>query len=163
AVKYAEPKATASREPGGALPNRTPELGLAAADLESDPKDACRRMYDEVSRSLDAGPFGEFSYFLNYGYVPDLHPSHARAAVPEHSLNRNSVRLVLELIGSCAVDGRRILDVGCGRGAIPHVLTSFFEPAGVVGLDLSPVAIAFCRRTHRDPRLRFAVGDAERL
>lgn len=137
---------------------------LAEISLEDqDPKVLCRQAYDTVSRQLDTGPFGEFSYFLNYGYVSDLGAEFAQVRVPDQYLNRNSVKLVLELIGDFRVAGRTILDIGCGRGAIPHVLTTFFEPARVIGLDLSPVAVAFCRRTHRDTRLRFLVGDAEEL
>jgi SAM-dependent methyltransferase len=141
----------------------TQGLSIATGVGEEDIKTACRRTYDEINYQLDAGMFGEFSFFLNYGYVPDLSPQFAAVSVPDHYLNRNSVRLVLELIGDCSVDAQRVLDVGCGRGAIPHVLTQFFLPASVVGLDLSPAAISFCRRAHRDPRLRFEVGDSENL
>jgi phthiocerol/phenolphthiocerol synthesis type-I polyketide synthase E len=141
----------------------TPQPSMAIVEGEEDMKTTCRRMYDEINYQLDAGVFGEFAFFLNYGYVPALSPQFAVVAVPDHYLNGNSVRLVLELIGDCPLDGRRVLDVGCGRGAIPHVLTQFFQPASVVGLDLSPAAISFCRNTHRHPRLRFTVGDSENL
>jgi ubiquinone/menaquinone biosynthesis C-methylase UbiE len=33
----------------------------------------------------------------------------------------------------------------------------------VTGVDLAPEAIAFCRRTHRLPGVRFEVGDSEHL
>lgn len=161
-------KMAAAKRPSPALekPPDPPVAGLSAAMAgaeDQDPKLACRLAYDTVSRQLDSGPFGEFSFFLNYGYVPDLSPQFARVAVPEHYINKNSVRLVLELIGDCPTGGRSVLDVGCGRGAIAHVLTAFCQPARVAGLDLSPVAIGFCRKTHRDPRIRFLVGDAENL
>jgi phthiocerol/phenolphthiocerol synthesis type-I polyketide synthase E len=122
-----------------------------------------KHFYDAVSTQLDATMFGEFSHFLNYGYVADLSPQHSRVELPKHYFNRNSVKLVLELIGDCPLAGRRVLDVGCGRGGTAHALTTFFSPATVVGLDLSPVAVAFCRRVHRDSRLRFADGDAEQM
>lgn len=131
--------------------------------MDQDPKIACRHAYDAISLQLDSGLFGEFSFFLNYGYVPDLNQQFARCPVPDHYLNRNSVKLVLELIGDCPIDGLSVLDVGCGRGAVVHVLTTFCRPAQVTGLDLSPIAIGFCRKTHRDPRIRFLVGDAENL
>jgi phthiocerol/phenolphthiocerol synthesis type-I polyketide synthase E len=35
--------------------------------------------------------------------------------------------------------------------------------ADATGMDLSPEAVAFCRRVHRHPRTRFEVGDAEHL
>ena len=120
-----------------------------------------RRFYNAVSAQLDSSLIGTFSYFLNYGYVADLSPQYSAVDLPEHYLNRNSVKLVLELIGDCEVNGRRILDVGCGRGGTAHVLTTFFRPASVTGLDLASAAIAFCRKAH--PGLRFEEGDAENL
>jgi SAM-dependent methyltransferase len=121
------------------------------------------RFYNAVTAQLDSSMFGEFSYFLNYGYLADLAPQRSVLELPEHCINRNSVKLVFELIGDCLVSGRRVLDVGCGRGGTADVLTKFFSPAAVVGLDLSPAAVAFCRRAHRDSRIRFEQGDAENL
>jgi phthiocerol/phenolphthiocerol synthesis type-I polyketide synthase E len=145
-----------------------PRLLRAALDQAppvplSSAKEECRRFYDAVTRQLDSTMFGQFSYFLNYGYRPDDHPSHAVIDVPEHYINKNSVRLVLELIGDCPLTGRRVLDVGCGRGGTVHIIATMFNPETVIGLDLSPAAIAFCRDTHRDPRMSFFEGDAERL
>ena len=78
-------------------------------------------------------------------------------------MNRNSVKLALEVIGTHPIDGTSVLDVGCGRGGTARTLVEFFEPASVTGLDLSGAAIAFCRKTHTDPRLTFVQGDAETL
>ena len=122
-----------------------------------------RRFYDAVTNQLDTTIFGQFSFFLNYGYRPDHHPHHAVVEVPEHYINKNSVRLVLELIGDCPLDGRRVLDVGCGRGGTVHVVKTMFDARSITGLDLSPQAIAFCRRTHADPKVSFFEGDAEQL
>jgi len=122
-----------------------------------------RRFYNNVSKQLDSGPFGEFSYFLNYGYVPNLSPTESAIHLPSHYLNKNSVRLVLELVGKDSIDGRRVLDIGCGRGGTVHVLSTFFKPASVTGLDLSTEAIAFCRRVHKETNVYFQEGDAEAL
>jgi ubiquinone/menaquinone biosynthesis C-methylase UbiE len=122
-----------------------------------------RRFYDAVTRQLDSTVFGQFSFFLNYGYRPDHHPSHASVEVPEHYINKNSVRLVLELIGDCSLTGCRVLDVGCGRGGTVHVVKTMFAADMITGLDLSPEAIRFCRRAHADPRVSFFEGDAEKL
>jgi ubiquinone/menaquinone biosynthesis C-methylase UbiE len=35
--------------------------------------------------------------------------------------------------------------------------------ARATGVDLSPEAVAFCQRAHRNPSVRFEVGDAEHL
>ncbi len=146
------------------------ELDASALDLAVDDgldgeqtKATYRRFYDAVTRQLDATDVGEASFFLNWGYAPNRHPQHAVVELPQHYLNKNSVKLVLELIGDCPVDGRRVLDVGCGRGGIVWTLQKFFEPASIVGIDLSPDAIAFCTRTHKLRGVSFCQGDAERL
>ena len=55
-----------------------------------------------------------------------------------------------------------MLDVGCGRGGTAALIAERFD-ADVTGVDLSPEAIAFCRRMHDSPRMRFEVGDAEHV
>jgi SAM-dependent methyltransferase len=133
----------------------------AAGETAVARKARTRRFYDAISRQLATNEAGDYAYFLNFGY---LGPPHASAvSLPAHYLNKNCVQLVLELIGDCTITGRRVLDVGCGRGGTVHVLRTFFAPASVVGVDLSFRAIAFCRKAQRDPRVRFLNGDAEAL
>ena len=126
-------------------------------------KASYKRFYDSVTTQLDSSPFGQFSYFLNYGYVPDGSPEYAVVALPDHYLNKNSVKLVLELAGDCPIQGKRVLDVGCGRGGTIHTLKTFFAPATLTGLDLSTTAVEFDRKAHRDARTTFHEGDAEHL
>jgi ubiquinone/menaquinone biosynthesis C-methylase UbiE len=59
------------------------------------------------------------------------------------------------------LNGRKVLDVGCGRGGTVALLAETFAAQGT-GVDLSPEAIAFCRSTHRNGTT-FEVGDAEHL
>jgi phthiocerol/phenolphthiocerol synthesis type-I polyketide synthase E len=122
-----------------------------------------RRFYDAVSKQLDSTIFGQFSFFLNYGYRPNHRPAHAVIDVPEHYINKNSVRLVLELVGDYPLAGRRVLDVGCGRGGTVHVIKTMFDAREIAGLDLSPEAVTFCRHAHAASDVRFYVGDAEKL
>jgi phthiocerol/phenolphthiocerol synthesis type-I polyketide synthase E len=158
AAAIAQARAAAQQRPGAPA-----GLSLAFGASPDEVKQGYQRFYDQVSAQLDATVFGEFSFFLNYGYVANLSPQLSRVKLPDHALNKNSVRLVLELIGDCPLDGRRVLDVGCGRGGTVHVIQTFFAPAEVTGLDLSAAAIAFCRRVHRHPGVRFECGDAEHL
>jgi SAM-dependent methyltransferase len=97
------------------------------------------------------------------GYRPNHHPSHAVIEVPEHYINKNSVRLVLELVGDCPIAGCLVLDVGCGRGGTVHVIKTMFCARAITGLDLSHEAIAFCRQAHAGPTVSFFEGDAEKL
>jgi phthiocerol/phenolphthiocerol synthesis type-I polyketide synthase E len=148
-------------------PSVDPEQGIADMGMPEtigSHKAECRQFYDEISRSLDASIFGPFSLFLNFGYVAaGGAPSYSMVQLPDECLNKNSMRLVLEVVGDCDLKDRRILDVGCGRGGTVSVIKQFFEPANVCGLDLAPAAIKFCRSNQRGQNLTFQVGDAERL
>jgi SAM-dependent methyltransferase len=165
AVSTSLPGSPASPGPvpaGGAEPHGRP----LTVELDTSPaavKATYRRFYNAVSDQLDATVFGQFSLFLNYGYVPTLNPQYAKVELPAHYLNKNSVKLVLEVIGDCVLTDCRVLDVGCGRGGTVFVLHQFFAAKTITGLDLSSSAIAFCRAHHRYPEVRFQEGDAERL
>jgi SAM-dependent methyltransferase len=136
-------------------------------DFEGDKlrdQDQVRRFYEAVSTQLDAGPFAEHAKFLNYGYVANDNPQHARFRPSPGRVNRNSIRLVLELIGDAAINPEHeVLDVGCGRGGTSAVLRSHFSPRRVVGLDLARTAVAFCHRTQRGADACFLVASAEDL
>jgi SAM-dependent methyltransferase len=147
---------------GGVLP--APATAVADTD---DPggtaKAGYREFYDDVTRQLERSGAGEASFFLNYGYLSlDAGADEARFEVPSGAFNPSSVRLAFELIGHSDLKGRRVLDVGCGRGGTVALLADRFE-AEAVGVDLSPEAVTFCRRAHQHPSTRFEVGDAEHL
>src|SRR6185295_1315502 len=81
--------------PPAPLPDRKTLQGATLNDVKANYK----RFYDAVNGQLDASVFGPFSFFLNYGYLPNRSPQHAKVQLPDHFMNKNSVRLVLELIG----------------------------------------------------------------
>jgi len=114
-----------------------------------------------VTRRLEQSGMGAASFFLNYGYVSLGEDDEARFEIPAQVFNRNSVRLAFELIGATQLEQRRVLDVGCGRGGTVALLAETFV-ALACGVDLSPEAIAFCRKMH-GRAARFEVGDAEHL
>jgi len=126
-------------------------------------KSGTRKFYNAINKQLDATIFGGYSAFLNYGYAADGSPQISQMELPAQMLNRSSVKLVLELIGDCDLAGKRVLDVGCGRGGTLAVVNQFFRPAFKVGVDLSSAAIASCRAAHRLPNTCFLEGDAEQL
>jgi len=62
----------------------------------------------------------------------------------------------------CRVEhGQRLLDVGCGPGALIAVAADLLGPGAVVGVDPSPSFVAACRQRHADVDVR--VGAAEDL
>lgn len=118
--------------------------------------------YNAITARLDATPAGPWAVFLNYGYC-DGDNDQGAVTVPEHTVDRTSVKLVVELVGDRPLDGCHVLDVGCGRGGTIATLLRYYSPRAVVGVDLSRAAISFCRRSQHDRRARFEVGDAQRL
>ena len=149
--------------PAAAAPAPAPRRTLQHGSTQQlTAKGAVRQFYDVVTEQLDASAFGGVSLFLNYGYVANLNPQCAAVMLPDTMLNKNSVRLVLEVLEDCVGPGTRVLDVGCGRGGTISVIQKFFGARRLVGLDLSGAAVAFCRRTHL-PGAAFLQGDAEHL
>ncbi|MDX1416126.1 MAG: SDR family oxidoreductase, partial [Candidatus Promineifilaceae bacterium] len=156
--------------PSDKRPGKTPAAATslpAVPALEEDNPGAAakaryRDFYDDVTRRLERSGVGEASFFLNYGYISLGNDDEARFEVPEETINANSVRLALELIGSSDLKGQHVLDVGCGRGGTVALMAELFE-ANATGVDLSPEAVAFCRRTHQNEAAQFEVGDAENL
>jgi SAM-dependent methyltransferase/acyl carrier protein len=137
-----------------------PELIGNAPEIAA--KTSYRDFYNDVTRRLEQSGVGAASFFLNYGYVSlDASSDESPFQVPPETFNRNSVCLALELIGSNQLTGKRVLDVGCGRGGTAALLGETFG-AQAIGVDLSPEAITFCRKTHGE-KARFEVGDAEHL
>jgi len=126
-------------------------------------KTSYRLFYDTITRQLDSSAVGAYSYFLNYGYVSNGAREYAIAEPPATAFNLNSIKLVLEVIGDCDLTGRRVLDVGCGRGGTVWTICNYFNAARITGIDISREAIAFNHATHRDPSVAFLEGDAERL
>ena len=57
------------------------------------------------------------------------------------------------------IDGKRILDIGCGSGALAATLSS--EGAKVVGIDIEETAIESARRNA--PLAEFRTGSANQL
>jgi SAM-dependent methyltransferase len=131
--------------------------------LSNTRKDKYRCFYDEANRQLNTSSNLAQTYFLNYGYIAtgDLLAPHSHLA--EKCLEPDSARLALEVIGDCVLDGKNILDVGCGRGGTINLLQRFFSPRSITGVDYSAAAIAFCRDHHGSANIVFQQADAERL
>lgn len=127
-------------------------------------KEKARNFYELINRELDSKLFGTYSIFLNYGYVSDGSLEFSKIDLPKNSLGRNSVKLILEVIGDCDISDSTVLDIGCGRGGNAHTIQKYFPVKEVTGLDLSGKAISFCLENYKtEPHLHFLQGDAENL
>jgi SAM-dependent methyltransferase len=103
------------------------------------------------------------SGFLNYGYG-DEHQPEFEAALPEALRARShSIRLYEHVLEGVPPAGQELLEVGCGRGGGCHYIKDRLDAASVVGVDLSPRAVAFCTYAYGREGLRYVEGDAQDL
>jgi len=100
--------------------------------------------------------------FMNYGYRP-AHGAAALALAPEDEPDRSCIQLYHLVASAVELTGREVLEVGSGRGGGASFVARYHRPSRVVGVDVSPRAVAFCRARHAVPGLSFEVGNAEHL
>ncbi len=60
-------------------------------------------------------------------------------------------------------DGGRILDAGCGTGALSAELLQRAEVAEIVGVDFSEDYVNYARTAIQEPRITFETGDITAL
>lgn len=126
-------------------------------------KTVVRTFYNSLNEHLNKSGFGEYSTFLNWGYVADSNPEFSQIQLPKRCLNKNCLKLILELVGDCDLTDRDILEVGCGRGGNIQALDRFFAAKSFTGLDITPASIAFCKQHLENQHRHFLEGDAETL
>jgi len=100
--------------------------------------------------------------FLNYGFA-DLDGAKIELA-PELEVHRYAVQLYHHVVSRAAVQGKNVLEIGCGRGGGASYVAQTLQPRRYVGLDVNRTAIAFDRRFYRNQKnLEFIAGDAHAL
>ena len=99
-------------------------------------------------------------FFMNYGYSDEnlsikIDPKEERerypAALYHHTANQENLA------------GKKILEVGSGRGGGASYVSRYLNPKSVIGIDISKNAVDLCNSTHQYPNLSFCVGDSEKI
>jgi len=118
-----------------------------------------RRWYDLMSR-IDRQ---DQMTFMNYGWASLDSECTVLPLDPGEEKDRYCIQLYDRVAGAVGLNGKDILEVGSGRGGGASWIARRFLPRTMVGLDLSPVAVEYCRRHYDVPGLSFVTGDAEAL
>jgi ubiquinone/menaquinone biosynthesis C-methylase UbiE len=100
--------------------------------------------------------------FMNYGFAP-LDGEGRLDLEPGDEYNRAYIQLYDHLVSAVTIQGKEVLEVGCGRGGGADFVTRYLKPRRMVGLDLSPSGTDFCCAQYDLEGLSFEVGDAENL
>ena len=99
--------------------------------------------------------------FLNYGYSSIESGKVSLELEPADEPDRYSIQLYHRVASACPIAGKKVLEIGCGRGGGASFIARYLEPEFVTGLDLSNRAVEYCKRRHRLPNLNFQTGSAE--
>lgn len=101
--------------------------------------------------------------FMNYGYAP-LDPSTPLLVLePADEPDRFCIQLYHHTVGASSLEGKDVLEVGCGRGGGASYIARYLRPRSMTGLDFSTTAIGHCVRYRQAPGLRFVHGDAQSM
>jgi SAM-dependent methyltransferase len=143
------------------MSSRVFSLALRALEKGSFPrvrKWGWKRLYNGLGRFWTDADWR----FMNYGHMaPDDAPFVLRA---EDESERAFIGLYHQAVAGLDVAGKRVLEIGSGRGGGCSYIARYFEPAVMVGVDFSPVAVDLARRLNQPhTALEFRTGDAERL
>jgi len=101
--------------------------------------------------------------FMNYGYASLDSGPESLVLDSAQEPDRHAIELYQRVAGAVALEGREVLEVGCGRGGGSSFIARYHRPRRMTGIDFSPKAIRFCRNHHRVEGLSFMHGDAEAL
>ena len=97
--------------------------------------------------------------FMNYGYASE---SDRNAPLTVEFIHQLQSNLYLFLMNQIPLEGKDIIEIGCGRGGGCSLLRSYFKPARVVGTDISGFNIKKAIKKFKPLNIEFRQGDAEK-
>ncbi|MBO6920398.1 MAG: class I SAM-dependent methyltransferase [Rhizobiaceae bacterium] len=100
--------------------------------------------------------------FMNYGYMPNDTPQFFLEL--EDEKDRAFIGLYQQAVDGLDLDGKRVLEVGCGRGGGASYISRYYAPKEMVGIDYSPKTVQIAKKLNKVGNdLVFQIGDAENL
>jgi len=98
-------------------------------------------------------------FFMNYGYSDEVL---SIKIDPKEERERYPTQLYHHTATQEKITGKKVLEVGSGRGGGASYVSRYLDPKSVVGIDISKNAVELCNSTHQYPGLSFCVGDSEK-
>jgi SAM-dependent methyltransferase len=116
-----------------------------------------KRFYSVNSRKIPQ----EILKFMNLGYLEI--PSEIDGEDASNVDDLLSARLYDHVVVDIELEGRSVVEVGCGNGGGSAHLAAAYRPASLLGIDINKDLIECCLETHQASNLRFLEGDAQDL
>ena len=98
--------------------------------------------------------------FLNYGYVPLDAAAERLELGGEEEIYRSNIQLYHYVASAEPLQGRKVLEVGCGHGGGTAYIMRSLKPGQMEGIDRSERSIRLCRERYPLEGLVFRTGDA---
>jgi ubiquinone/menaquinone biosynthesis C-methylase UbiE len=98
--------------------------------------------------------------FMNFGYSS---PDQKVDLKPDDESNRYSIQLYHMLVSSIDLQGKSLLEIGCGRGGGLSWVAKHFPLKSILGVDLNERASKFSQKYYKIDGLSFMQGDAQKL
>jgi ubiquinone/menaquinone biosynthesis C-methylase UbiE len=98
--------------------------------------------------------------FMNYGFSKE---NYSLILPKHHEKDRYSIQLYDFVASGTEINGKDILEIGCGRGGGLSYINMTYKPNSATGIDLNPKAINFCNSYYKDENISFQQGDAQSL
>jgi len=98
--------------------------------------------------------------FMNFGYS---NPDEKVDLKSEDENNRYSIQLYHMLASSIDLNGKSLLEIGCGRGGGLSYVAKNFPLKTTLGVDLNERASKFSQKFYKIDGLSFRQGDAQKL
>ena len=127
-----------------------------------------RGLYRKLSaianaRAAEGRPGERAIVFINCGLAALDGDGRTRALDPDDEPDRFPIQMYDAIAGAVPLAGKDVLEVGSGRGGGASFVMRYHAPRSLLGVDLCPEAVAFCRQHHQVAGLEFREGDAEAL
>jgi ubiquinone/menaquinone biosynthesis C-methylase UbiE len=99
---------------------------------------------------------------MNYGFDP-LNEQERPSLQEQDEPDRYSIQLYHFLAAQTEIQGKKMLEVGSGRGGGASYIARYLKPAEITGMDIADNAVAFANKRHHAPNLNYVTGNAEQI
>lgn len=102
--------------------------------------------------------------FMNFGYAYAPGESCSMELDPKDETDRYSWQLYEHMLRIHPPTGdHHVLEVGSGRGGACYLVSQYYKPKKVTGIDLSDQAVDFCNSTYTADNLKYIAAPADDL